>query len=52
MRGWWFPASRYGESPDNALLALFDEHWEALAQALAVSPRYVELGSESVVVYE
>jgi len=39
-----------GNLPNNALLALFDERWEALAQALAVSPHYVELGSEGVVV--
>lgn len=41
-----------GNLSNSALLALFDEHWESLAQALAISPRYIELGSEGVVVYE
>ncbi len=35
-----------GNLSNIALLALFDEHWEALAQVLAESPSYVELGSE------
>jgi predicted nuclease of predicted toxin-antitoxin system len=33
-----------GNLSNTALLALFDEHWEALAQVLAISPRYLELG--------
>jgi predicted nuclease of predicted toxin-antitoxin system len=41
-----------GNLSNTALLALFDEHWEALAQALASSPRYIELGSEGIIVFE
>ena len=41
-----------GNLSNTDLLALFDEHWEALAQALAGSPRYVELGSAGIMVFE
>ena len=41
-----------GNLSNTALLALFDEHWEALARVLAESPRYVELGSGGVSVFE
>jgi predicted nuclease of predicted toxin-antitoxin system len=41
-----------GNLSNTALLALFDEDWEALAQVFAAGPRYVELGSEGVIVYE
>jgi predicted nuclease of predicted toxin-antitoxin system len=41
-----------GNLSNIVLLALFDEHWEALARVLEVSPRYIELGSEGVIVYE
>jgi len=41
-----------GNLSNNALLVLFDEHWEALAQALDGSPRYIELGSEGIIVFK
>jgi hypothetical protein len=41
-----------GNLSNTALLAQFDEHWEALAQALSGCPRYVELGSAGIIVYE
>jgi hypothetical protein len=41
-----------GNLSNTALLALFEEHWDALARALADSPRYVELDSEGVIVFE
>jgi predicted nuclease of predicted toxin-antitoxin system len=41
-----------GNMSNTALLALFDEHWELLAQALAESPRYVEFDSGGVIVFE
>ncbi len=37
---------------NTALLTLFDEHWNTLTQVLADSPRYVELGSAGIVVFE
>ena len=41
-----------GNLSNDALLALFDEHWEALAKVLGENPRYIELGSEGVVAFE
>ncbi len=41
-----------GNLSNTTLLALFDDHWEALAQALAGSPRYIELGSAGIIVFE
>jgi predicted nuclease of predicted toxin-antitoxin system len=41
-----------GNLSNTVLLALFDEHWDALAKVLAESPRYVELGSGGVIVFE
>ncbi|EGV20666.1 DUF5615 family PIN-like protein [Thiocapsa marina] len=41
-----------GNLSNTALLALFEEHWDALACALAESPRYVELDSGGVIVFE
>jgi predicted nuclease of predicted toxin-antitoxin system len=41
-----------GNLSNTALLALFEEHWDALVWALAESPRYVELDSEGVIVFE
>jgi hypothetical protein len=38
-----------GNLSKTALVALFDEHWEALAQAPAGSPRYIELGSAGII---
>jgi predicted nuclease of predicted toxin-antitoxin system len=40
-----------GNLTNDALLDLFDKHWEALAEALRDSPCYVELGSEGVVAF-
>jgi predicted nuclease of predicted toxin-antitoxin system len=41
-----------GNLSNNALLALFDDHWDTLAQVLVDSPRYVELGSAGITVFE
>jgi predicted nuclease of predicted toxin-antitoxin system len=41
-----------GNLSNAALLTLFDEHWEELAQALAGSPSYIELGGEGIIVFE
>lgn len=41
-----------GNFSNNALLALFDEHWDTLAQAFIDSPRYVELGRAGITVFE
>jgi len=40
-----------GNLTNDALLDLFDKHWEALAEVLSDSPCYVELGSEGVVAF-
>lgn len=41
-----------GNLSNNALLALFDEHWEAMAQIFVDCPRYVELGRAGIIVFE
>lgn len=40
-----------GNLSNNALLALFDEHWDTLARIFADSPGYVELGSKGITVF-
>jgi predicted nuclease of predicted toxin-antitoxin system len=40
-----------GNLANDALIELFDRHWEALAEALSDGPCYVELGSEGVVAF-
>ena len=40
-----------GNLANDALLELFDRHWEALAEALSDRPCYVELGGEGVIVF-
>jgi predicted nuclease of predicted toxin-antitoxin system len=40
-----------GNLSNDALLELFDRHWEALAKVLSESPCYVELGSEGIVAF-
>ena len=37
---------------DVHMLSLFDAHLSALAQLLAHSPCYIELGSEGIVTFE
>ena len=41
-----------GNLSNTALLSLFDGHWSALAQLLAHSPCYIELGSEGIVSFD
>ena len=40
-----------GNLSNTELLSLFDGHWSALAQLLAHSPCYIELGSEGIVTF-
>lgn len=41
-----------GNLSNDALLALFEQHWSALAEVLAATPCYIELGSDGVIVFE
>ena len=40
-----------GNLSNDALIELFDTHWDALVGVLSQSPCYVELGSEGVVAF-
>ena len=41
-----------GNLSNTALLALFDAHWDSLAQVLVDSPGYVELGKAGITVFQ